>query len=137
MLTEVSCASDLIEGAQLAGVTIRSMHDVLLVQKAKRPLPFEHNFARDTFLILDLPQAFLSRAMGTLQVLGERNLGKTEWALAQFINPLYCTERNQLLDFREGVHNGVPCRLGTTSDAPHWLPDHLSARVLSCSERFP
>ena len=34
-------------------------------------------------------------------------LGKTEWACAQFDNPLYVTERNQLRDFRTGWHDGI------------------------------
>ena len=33
--------------------------------------------------------------------------GSAEWALAQFENPLYVTERNDLLDFREGWHDGI------------------------------
>jgi hypothetical protein len=107
ILTEVSEASDLIEGAQLAGVGVRSLHDVMLLQQAKRQRCFEHNFARDSFLQLALPEAFTTRAAGTLHVWGAVRLGKSEWALAQFENPLYVTERNDLLDFREGWHDGI------------------------------
>merc|ERR1711965_1119817 len=82
------------------------MHDVLLAQNHKRPLPFDHNFERSSFLSLDLPEEFTSRAVGTLQIWGKRGLGKTEWALSQFENPLYVTERNVLLDFRPGWHDG-------------------------------
>tara|TARA_B110001450_G_C17597058_1_gene471306 strand:- start:72 stop:1238 length:1167 start_codon:yes stop_codon:yes gene_type:complete len=107
LLTEVSEAPDLIEGAQLAGVGVRSLHDVMLLQQAKRPRHFEHNFARDSFLPLALPEAFATRAIGTLHIWGAVRLGKSEWALAQFENPLYVTERNDLLDFREGWHDGI------------------------------
>ena len=107
IITEVSVASDLIEGAKIANVPIRSMHDVLLVQNAKRPAAFEHNFGRGSFFKLDLPVAFTSRSVGALQVWGAKNLGKTEWALAQFDNPLLVTEKNQLADFREGWHDGI------------------------------
>ena len=107
ILTEVSEAPDLIEGAQLAGIGVRSLHDVLLLQQAKRPRRFEHNFARDSFLPLTLPELFTSRTVGTLHIWGAVRLGKSEWALAQFDNPLYVTERNDLLDFREGWHDGI------------------------------
>ena len=107
ILTEVSEASDLIEGAQIAGVGVRSLHDVLLLQQAKRPRPHEHNFARDSFLPLALPETFTTRALGTLHIWGAVRLGKSEWALSQFKNPLYVTERNDLLDFREGWHDGI------------------------------
>ena len=83
-MTAVSEASDLIEGAQVAGVGVRSMHDVLLVQNAKRPLRHVHNFARDSFRQLTLPEAFTSGVVGTLHVWGAVRLGKSEWALAQF-----------------------------------------------------
>ena len=106
IMTEVSAAPGLIEGALVAGVSIRSMHDVLLVQRAKRPLPFDHNFERGSF-VLDAPPRFSSRAVGTLHVYGLPNLGKTEWALSLFNNPLYVTERNQLLDFCEGWHDRI------------------------------
>jgi hypothetical protein len=107
ILTEVSEAQDLIEGAQIAGVGIRSLHDVMLVQRAKRPVQFEHNFARDSFRSLAVPQAFTSGAVGTLQIWGAIRLGKSEWALAQFANPLYVTDRNDLRDYRPGWHDGI------------------------------
>jgi hypothetical protein len=88
ILTEVSEAPDLIEGAQIAGVGVRSLHDVMLLQNAKRPLQFEHNFDRSSFLPLELPEAFASGIVGTLHIWGTVNLGKSEWALAQFENPL-------------------------------------------------
>ena len=104
---QVSEAPDLLEGAMLAGVSIRSMHDVLLVQSAKRPAAFEHNFARDSFRALPVPEAYVSGVMGALHVYGPINIGKTEWALAQFDNPLLVTQRNDLLDFRPGWHDGI------------------------------
>ena len=107
VITEVSAAPDLIEGATIAGVAVRSVHDVQLLQNAKRPAPFDHNFARDTFLALELPPLFAARKHGTHHIYGARDLGKTEWALAKFDNPLYVTERNMLLDFREGWHDGI------------------------------
>lgn len=107
IITEVSEASDLIEGAQIAGVAIRSVHDVMLVQTAKRLRPFEHNFPRGSFHVIALPEAYASGAVGTLHIWGAVRLGKSEWALAQFANPLYVTERNDLLDFRPGWHDGI------------------------------
>ena len=107
LVVQVSEAHDLIEGVQLAGVAVRSVHDVLLLQNAKRPRPFEHNFERSSFRVLELPEAYSSRRMGTLHIFGAINLGKTEWALAQFDNPLLVTDRDQLLDFRAGIHDGI------------------------------
>ena len=107
ILTEVSEASDLIEGAQLAGVGVRSLHDVLLLQSAKRPAAFEHNHARTSFLSLALPEAYATGALGTLHIWGAVGLGKSEWALSQFENPLYVTERNDLLEYRAGWHDGI------------------------------
>ena len=107
ILTEVSEAPDLIEGAMIAGVGIRSLHDVVLVQRAKRPLQFEHNFARDSFRTLAVPEAFTSGEVGTLHIWGAVRLGKSEWALAQFANPLYVTDRNDLGDFLPGWHDGI------------------------------
>ena len=107
LLTAVSEAPDLIEGAQIAGVNVRSLHDVMLLQRAKRPRPFEHNFARTSFLPLALPESFRSGTVGTLHIWGAIRLGKSEWALAQFENPLYVTERNDLLEFRDGWHDGI------------------------------
>ena len=91
----------------LAGARVRSMHDVLLVQNAKRPAPFDHNYKRDTFRALPVPEAYVSGTMGALHVFGAINLGKTEWALAQFDNPLLVTQRNDLLEFKPGWHDGI------------------------------
>ena len=77
-LTEVSEASDLIEGAQLATVGVGSMHDVMLLQQAKRPRRFAHNFAYDSFLPLVLPETFTARVVGTLHIMGAVRLGKSE-----------------------------------------------------------
>ena len=35
---------------QLAGLGVRNLHDVLLLQNAKRLRPFENNFERESFL---------------------------------------------------------------------------------------
>ena len=107
ILTEVSEAQDLIEGAQVAGVGVRSLHDVLLLQNAKRPREFVHNFARSSFRPLELPEEYTSGRLGTLHIYGAVRLGKSEWALAQFDNPLYVTERNDLLEFRADWHDGM------------------------------
>ena len=79
IVTEVSEAHDLIAGVHAAGVKVRSVHDVLLLQNAKRPLPFEHNFDRSSFCSLELPPAFVARQVGTLHIWGAPLLGKTEW----------------------------------------------------------
>ena len=78
IVTEVSEAHDLIAGVH-AAVKVRSVHDVLLLQNAKRPLPFEHNFDRSSFCSLELPPAFVARQVGTLHIWGAPLLGKTEW----------------------------------------------------------
>lgn len=137
LLTEVSNAPDLVEGAQIAGIGVRSMHDVQLLQNAKRSLPFEHNFDRSSFKQLELPIAFMSRTVGTLHIYGEINLGKTEWACAQFENPLYVTERNQLLDFRAGWHDGIVIdkllpRNAFTLDECEALTDFTQPAAIKC-----
>ena len=107
IISEVSEASDLIEGAQMAGVSIRSVHDVMLVQSAKRARAFEHNFRRDSYHTIALPEAYTSGAVGTLHIWGAIRLGKSEWALSQFAHPLLVTDRNDLLGFRPGWHDGT------------------------------
>lgn len=92
--------------AAVAGVQVRSVHDVLLLQNHKRPAAFDHNHRRDSFLP-HVPSAYSCGQVGTLHVHGAINLGKTEWALAQFDNPLYVTQRNQLRDFCAGWHDGI------------------------------
>ena len=107
LTTEVAGSSDLLAGVQAAGLNIRSVSDVLLLQKHKRPPPFEHNFSRDQFMPVVLPPAYESGAIGTLQIWGPINLGKTEWACAQFTNPLYCTTRDALRGFIPNYHDGI------------------------------
>ena len=68
IITEVSEAADLIEVAQMAGFSIRTMTDVLLVQKHKRPAPFEHNYSRNSFISITLPQPYLDGQMGALHI---------------------------------------------------------------------
>ena len=73
---------------------------------------------RASILPLALPEAFTTRAVGTLHIWGAVRLGKSEWALAQFENPLYVTERNHLLNFREGWHDGIVIDKLTLRDRP-------------------
>ena len=104
--TEVSNAPDLLAGVHIAGVAVRSVSDVLLLQTHKRPAPFEHNYTHDQFRPISLPPSFGS-SMGTLQIYGDVNLGKTEWACAQFDNPCYTTSRQGLKDFKPHFHDGI------------------------------
>ena len=57
--------------------------------------------------MLALPDAYTSGAIGTLHICGAVRLRKSEWALAQFANPLHVTERIDLLNFRPGWHDGI------------------------------
>ena len=107
VISEVSEAPDLLIGVQMAGVTVRSVNDVLLLQNNKRPAPFDHNFPRESFLHIELPERYSCGVVGTLQIYGEINLGKSECALAQFENPCYVTEKNDLLQFRADMHDGI------------------------------
>ena len=107
MVTEVANARDLIEGVLVAGLRPTRVSDVLTLQQHKRPAPFDHNYAPSAFLPQVLPQPFVSRAVGTLHIYGAINLGKTEWACAQFSNPLYVTTRDGLRGFRSGCHDGI------------------------------
>jgi hypothetical protein len=140
VITEVSEASDLIDGAAIAGIKVRSMHDVLLLQRGKRPAPFEHNFARNSFRTLALPGAYTTGVVGTLHIWGAVRLGKSEWALAQFENPLYVTERNDLGDFRPDWHDGIvidklmPCARPPAGFTLHEC-ERLTDYTLPCSLR--
>ena len=107
LTTEVAGSSDLLAGVQAAGLQIRSVSDVLLLQKHKRPPPFDHNYSRDQFMPVVLPAAYESGSVGTLQIWGPINLGKTEWALAQFENPLLVTTRDALRSFIPNFHDGI------------------------------
>lgn len=107
LATEVAEASDLLSGVVAAGIRPRSVSDVMLLQRHKRPPPFDHNFTRDQFKPQALPADFKTRVTGTLQIHGAVRLGKTEWACAQFDNPLLVTSRDALREFRAGVHDGI------------------------------
>jgi hypothetical protein len=107
IVTEVESAPGLIEGVFAAGIRPTRVSDVLLLQQHKRPAPFEHNFPPSAFLPQVLPQAFVTRVVGTLHIYGAIRLGKTEWACAQFSNPLYVTSRDQLRGFRPHIHDGI------------------------------
>jgi len=107
ILTEVQAAPDLLAGCVAAGIRPRSVSDVLILQSRKRPDPFDHNYSRATFKSIDLPATFTSRVHGTLQIYGDVGLGKTEWACAQFENPLLVTTRDTLKAFKPGFHDGI------------------------------
>jgi hypothetical protein len=107
LTTQVAGSSDLLAGVHAAGVQIRSVSDVMLLQKHKRPPPFEHNFTRDMFKPVMLPASYASGSVGTLHIWGPINLGKTEWACAQFDNPLYVTTRDALRGFVPNFHDGI------------------------------
>ena len=107
ILSEVSSSPDLQAGCALAGIRPKTVNDVLALQSHKRPAPFDHNYSRDQFKPLALPAEFVSRQHGTLQIYGGVGLGKTEWACAQFDNPLLVTTRDGLRGFKPGVHDGI------------------------------
>ena len=107
VVTEVSRSQDLLSGCSAAGIRPKSVSDVLLLQAHKRPAPFDHNFPRASFKPLALPLAFTSRQFGTLHIYGGIGMGKTEWACAQFDNPLLVTARDVLREFRAGIHDGI------------------------------
>lgn len=105
--TEVMEAPDLLSGVCAAGIRPKTVSDVHLLQQHKRPAPFDHNYTRNMFKPQQLPQAFEMREVGSLQIHGAVRLGKTEWACAQFDNPLLVTSRDTLKDFRPGLHDGI------------------------------
>jgi len=107
IVTEAANAVDLIAGVHAAGIRARSVSDVHLLQKHKRPAPFDHNYTRDKFKPLALPADFVNGTVGTLQIWGPIRLGKTEWALAQFDEPLLVTNRDTLKKFRPNFHDGI------------------------------
>ena len=107
LTTDVQNATDLLSGVVAAGIRAKTVADVHLLQQHKRPAPFVHNYTREQFQPQALPVAFASRQLGTLHIYGAVNLGKTEWACAQFDNPLYITSRDTLKEFRAGVHDGL------------------------------
>ena len=105
--TEVMYAEDLLAGVCAAGIRPKTVLDVLTLMNNKRPRPFEHNFSRDQFRPQSLPVAYLVGQVGTLQIYGGVGLGKTEWACAQFSNPLYVTARDVLKSFVPNFHDGI------------------------------
>lgn len=107
LTSQVAGSSDLLAGVQAAGLLLRSVSDVLLLQKHKRPPPFEHNFTRDQFMPVVLPALYVSGTVGTLQIWGPIRLGKTEWACAQFDNPLFVTSKDALRGFIPNFHDGI------------------------------
>ena len=105
--TEVSASPDLIDGVCAAGIRPKSVSDVALLLRHKRPPPFDHNFKRDSFIPQAVPVSYVTKEVGTLQIYGAVRLGKTEWACAQFENPHLVTSRDALLDFRPNYHDGI------------------------------
>ena len=107
ILKDVSNAPDLLSGVQAAGLYPKSVSDVLLLQKHKRPARFEHNYPPSQFKPIGLPPNYLSGKVGALHVYGAVCLGKTEWALAQFENPLLVRSKDALREFLPGHHDGI------------------------------
>ena len=107
IVSEVSESQGLMAGCAIAGIRPKSVSDVLLLQSHKRPAPFDHNFNKASFKPLALPPTFATRKHGTLHIYGGVGLGKTEWACAQFDNPLLVTSRDVLRDFKRDHHDGI------------------------------
>jgi hypothetical protein len=107
IVTEVSEASDLLGGVLAAGIRPKSVSDIRLLQQHKRPALFDHNYPASSFLPQVLPQAYVTRVVGTLHIHGNIDLGKTDWACAQFSNPLYITSRDGLRAFLPLFHDGI------------------------------
>ena len=107
IVTSVSADPDLLDGVISAGIRPKNVTDVLMLQRHKRPAAFEHNFLSSTFLPQAVPQAFLTGEIATLQIYGPIRLGKTEWACAQFKNPLLVTSRDSLRGYCARVHDGI------------------------------
>lgn len=105
--TEAAEAVDLLSGVLSAGIRPKTVSDVRLLQQHKRPAPFEHEYPASSFLPQAVPPVFLAKTVGTLQIYGDINMGKTEWACAQFSNPLYITSRDGLRGFLPRVHDGI------------------------------
>ena len=107
IVTEVSEASDLLGGVLAAGIRPKSVSDIRLLQQHNRPALFHHNYPASSFLPQVLPQAYVTRVVGTLHIHGNIDLGKTDWACAQFSNPLYITSRDGLRAFLPLFHDGI------------------------------
>jgi len=95
-------AETLAEACTIAGVEIKSVSDVLHIRNdVPRDPKRVKRFGREHF-ILQVPDDWRC-----LFIYGPTNTGKTQWAIAQFHNPLIISELDDLRSFDPATHDGI------------------------------
>lgn len=100
-LDRIQFASTLKEAMEIAGVTIKTVSDIVALRRESQPqiLPQLDTHYSWTFMA---PPAFTS-----LFVSGPSGTGKTRWAIAQFQSCLLVSHMDTLKQFMPGRHDGI------------------------------
>lgn len=100
-LDRIQYASTLKEAMEIAGVTIKTVSDIVALRREPIPqiLPQLDTHYSWTFMA---PHAFTS-----LFVSGPSGTGKTRWAIAQFQSCLLVSHMDTLKQFMPGRHDGI------------------------------
>jgi len=94
-------APTLVDALVLAGINPKSILDMTVLRREKRPRETEHQYDIDSWLIppvVDFKCFFIH---------GTSDCGKTQWAKAHFKNPLVCRDTDDLKNFVPGHHDGI------------------------------
>jgi len=96
-------SSDLFDCVEKLGITVKSVLDVQCLRQAiaLETQTYEHKHTHEEFnqpVIKEFTMMYID---------GPSQMGKTQWALRHFENPLLVRCMDQLRKFKEGVHDGI------------------------------
>lgn len=96
---QIQKAETLADAAEIAGVTVRSYQDLVIIRKEKK-----RKAAGASYIEFSRP---LEEGFRALVIWGPTGTGKTQYALAHFKQPLLVSHMDDLKDFDENRNDGI------------------------------